>query len=701
MARLARGWLWVGLLVLVFGAGCGVRQQQTDAGLEFSHKLGGALATLVGGLGFLAIGGYMFTLGSWKRRASWAGIGGGGYLAIVYAPYLLTSSLVVTERGFEAHSGPFFARQSVNVDFAKLDHVETEEKEVRTKRGTSKRQTVIFVNRDGSKQEYKTEELLATAWDTVIEPRWNRVKSGGGKTAPAASKSTKSPASSRTTPPSRTAGAASRPTASRPTASRPAAPLATAPLATAPPTAPRSTPSGRTLPQTAQPSTPDARTPPGTPPGMPPFVGRPPFPGMPPAGFSPPPGGQVTESFTTAERKDYTVESLVADLESQKFPEVFSALNYLEFDAASPLDPKVLKALEAAATRGRDMDRSSALQLLARFGSAENGPAIIQALGDSNTFVRDAAREAVAKLKLVAGLDPMATAIMQYNDFVSIEERFIAFGAAAEPAAMRLVEHGSDHVRRDGFKILEIIGTPTCLPAMVKLEFENDDDWFDQSRAKAVIESVQRRYNIADADLPKLPFDLELAVTQIKSLEAQDLVRALERLKRSAPRPFDPKLVEALKWALLESEDRSVNLAVRRFLVKDASPEVIPILNAILSSTRDSFDKDDVIRVFTKVKLRESIAPMVKLVGKGSMHDWMLIDALVFQGPDAEPEVIKLLTNQNSSARRAACKILEQIGGSRSIAPLTRLSKDVSAKYEAQSAVAAIQTRIKEGSKPK
>src|SRR5204863_7496498 len=99
-------------------------------------------------------------------------------------------------------------------------------------------------------------------------------------------------------------------------------------------------------------------------------------------------------------------------------------------------------------------------------------------------------------------------------------------------------------------------------------------------------------------------------------------------------------------------------------------------------------------------KDKRAIFPIVRWIIK---EPEAVVKALITIGPVAEEEVNKLLKERDANVRKNAARILEEIGGQKSLLNLQRAStdpRDVAAAEAAKRALDAVRERLKSQPKP-
>ena len=135
-----------------------------------------------------------------------------------------------------------------------------------------------------------------------------------------------------------------------------------------------------------------------------------------------------------------------------------------------------------------------------------------------------------------------------------------------------LQDDGNSAIRTQAAGGLVNWGTPKSLPVLREAA-QRDPDQIVSSTAKAAIDAINLRYELAPAttpgtvpgtpeanDAPKSPEDLAAVVADLDSGDFGRCVRATMRLLRGKPREPNPKVAKALERVLLEDGNDAIRV---------------------------------------------------------------------------------------------------------------------------------------------
>jgi HEAT repeat protein len=184
-----------------------------------------------------------------------------------------------------------------------------------------------------------------------------------------------------------------------------------------------------------------------------------------------------------------SLDDLLADLRA---PEKQPRKRALELLMRTPVDPERREEI-ALAIAGilRDPDvftRNDAAKTLAYWGGKECTPAIIQGLSTDDHFFKESLLDAVAAIKDPAAADAVADCLPKNRERAGKALR--AIGSEAEGATMKYLTHPDVFVRTEACKVLKVIGTKKCIPALQLVYRKANGFGFDADAAKDAAQTI-------------------------------------------------------------------------------------------------------------------------------------------------------------------------------------------------------------------
>jgi len=188
------------------------------------------------------------------------------------------------------------------------------------------------------------------------------------------------------------------------------------------------------------------------------------------------------------------------------------------------------------------------------------------------------------------------------------------------------------------------------------------------------------------------PQQLRAILLALQSNNNAQVGRALDLLIATKPIPAQKDLVVAVLQQVVLGNVFQRGKAVQALVAwggDDANPTLVQVLRG-----QDFAARWAILDAIRDLKLSK-LAPEVveRMLVPQDRHQ--AVQALKAMGPDAEPEVLKLLTNGEWQARNEACRLLQVIGTQKSLAELQKALDDENAivKRSAQEAIKAIERR--------
>jgi S1-C subfamily serine protease/HEAT repeat protein len=324
--------------------------------------------------------------------------------------------------------------------------------------------------------------------------------------------------------------------------------------------------------------------------------------------------------------------------------------------------------------------RTAGIQALAACDPKEAGPHLAKLLADNELAVRQAAAHSLKELR-----DPRVAEAAAAR--LSIEPGTVldvlkAIGPAAEKAVLPyLDDKHKGQARFWAFEVLKEIGTEASLPALQAVQGP------EANLARITIEEIRGR-------LPLTADEWSSALDDLKSNDPFKRARAVRRIAATPPSQERRADVLARLEMLLNDHFPDVCAAAIKGIGRWSGPSAV----AVLSKAMEGFNPpmhDAAIEVLAEMKSAEAAAAIAKRLP--DIHDRdKATKALKAMDPKvAEKAVLPLLDTTNDFGRGEAIKVLADVGGRDSIAPLEKLAKDNNVFYsgKARQAIEAIKDR--------
>ncbi|MFO0951297.1 MAG: HEAT repeat domain-containing protein [Isosphaeraceae bacterium] len=151
---------------------------------------------------------------------------------------------------------------------------------------------------------------------------------------------------------------------------------------------------------------------------------------------------------------------------------------------------EVAKALESLLEDNDGFIRADAAKALGRWGGPENTPALVEALNDTAFNVVWAALDALAERKDPASAEAIAARLATPRDRGKAVEALKAIGPPAEKAVLTALSSSDWVTRMEVCKILQVIGTQDCVPALQELIRRNNGQGIDTMEARKTLSGL-------------------------------------------------------------------------------------------------------------------------------------------------------------------------------------------------------------------
>jgi S1-C subfamily serine protease/HEAT repeat protein len=407
--------------------------------------------------------------------------------------------------------------------------------------------------------------------------------------------------------------------------------------------------------------------------GAPPVVG--------PVGPADPVRPPVVAPRPSGPPKGEELTKLLADLKADDDATRQTAASILQQAPPRQRRDEVRKALQELLTAKEPATRTAGVLALTACDPKEAAPAVVKLLGDPVPAVRQAVVNALKELK-----DPRvaeAVAARLPVDGLGVVDVLKAMGPAAEKAVIPYLDDKYAGVTRFWtFNIIGEIGTAASLPALEKVTGP------DTLHSKGVIEAVRERVPLTKEEWPQ-------ALDDLKSADAAKRRKAARRISVTAPSDDRRADISSRLELLLNDQSGDVRNAAVKGLGRWGGKGSIPILVKRLEGFDPGFHA---VVIDTLAELKgDDVATAIARRVPDAFDRGKAVQALKSMDPlVAEKALLPLLSDTNVFVRCEAIKVLADLGGRNSIAPLEKLSKDNNVFYSklAQDALARIQDRI-------
>ena len=333
--------------------------------------------------------------------------------------------------------------------------------------------------------------------------------------------------------------------------------------------------------------------------------------------------------------------------------------------------------------------RTAAVKALAACDPKEVPPELVKLLEDKPPSVRWAVLYVLKDRKDAHFAEAVAARLP--TDGAAATDALRAMGPAAEQAVLPYLTHNNPHTRTLAFQIIKDIGTAASVPALEKAIQGNGSD---ATAARNALQSVRERLPLAPDEWPQTLEDL-------RSADAGRRAGAVRRIAPTPPvdnRPAD--LITRLE-PLLNDQSADVRAAAVKALVRWDGKSAVPLLAKRL----EGFDPGAhaiIIEALAELKDDPAAAAAIAKRVPDAFDRVKAVQALkVMNQSIAEKSVLALLDDTNVFVRVEVCKVLADLGGRESIAPLEQLVRDNNVFYSgpATQALAAIKARLESGEK--
>ena len=311
----------------------------------------------------------------------------------------------------------------------------------------------------------------------------------------------------------------------------------------------------------------------------------------------------------------------------------------------------------------------------------EAAPAIAKLLNDPVPAVRQAVINALKELKDARVAQAVAARLPV--DGLGVVDVLKGMGPAAEKAVIPYLDDKYAGVTRFWtFNIIGEIGTAASLPALEKVTGP------DTLHAKGVIDAVRERVPLTKDEWPQ-------ALDDLKSADAAQRRKATRRIAATPPSEDRRADVGSRLESLLNDQSGEVRTAAVKGLARWKGKEALPILVKRLEGFDPGFHAV-VIDALAELKGDEAATAIARRVPDAFDRGKAVQALKTFDSLVAEKALLPLLSDTNVFTRCEAIKVLADVGGRDSVAPLEKLEKDNNIFYSklAEEGLARIQDRL-------
>jgi hypothetical protein len=151
----------------------------------------------------------------------------------------------------------------------------------------------------------------------------------------------------------------------------------------------------------------------------------------------------------------------------------------------------VLRALAGPVTSADVRMKALAIEAVGVWGTHAEVPVLLKLLDTTDYYPRRAVIKALGRLKHPAAIEPIARRLCDELDSSEAVEALVAFGPAAEQAALHVLAGDDSTARAGACKVLEKVGTRHSVAALKAAK--NDPDNWVRSAASRALKSLSRR----------------------------------------------------------------------------------------------------------------------------------------------------------------------------------------------------------------
>jgi hypothetical protein len=184
---------------------------------------------------------------------------------------------------------------------------------------------------------------------------------------------------------------------------------------------------------------------------------------------------------------DAELDQVLSDIAKGDDKKVQDAVKRLAL--AIPIESRrreVAAALETVLERRARMTASNAVKALGEWGSEENVPALVKAVGDGSVFLRRDAISAVTKFPTPEAAGAVAGRLRELSDRENAVQALQQMGPVAEEPVLPILEDSDVFTRAAACRVLAEVGTSKSLEPLKKLLVSESNGMVGDQAKKAV-----------------------------------------------------------------------------------------------------------------------------------------------------------------------------------------------------------------------
>ncbi len=409
------------------------------------------------------------------------------------------------------------------------------------------------------------------------------------------------------------------------------------------------------------------------PPANPPVFNQPPVnpfppPAQPQPARGPATGEELTKLLKDLKSKDAADRQLAAELLAQSPPR--------------ERQKEVADAARAALGDAEPATRTAAAKLLAAVDPKGAASALAKLLGDADGGVRGAALQGLKGLK-----DPRAAeavAALLTTEPLAVVDLLKGMGPGAEKAVLPYLDDKyAGGTRFWAMGILKEIGTAESLPALKAIQGP------DALHAAGAVAAIGERLPLEKGEWPG-------ALEGLKSADAAARAKAARRIAYTPPVEERRADVVSRLEPLLNDQSGEARLAAVKGLGRWGGKKAIPTLAARLQGF-DPGTHAVVIEALAQLNDDEAASAIAKRLSDVFDRPKATEALKAMDAAMAEKAILPLLKDTNVFVRVEAVKVLADVGGKDSVAPLEQLVNDNNIFYSGPAADALLAVKARTG----
>ncbi len=382
------------------------------------------------------------------------------------------------------------------------------------------------------------------------------------------------------------------------------------------------------------------------------------------------------------------LNKLLADLKAAEEPTRLRAADALTKWPPKERRDEVRQALEELLTAPDPATRIAGVKAVAAYHPKEMPPVLMKRLEDDAAPVRHAVLNLIKERADARCAEAVAARLGP--DGGSAADVLKVIGPAAEKAVLPYLTDKNQPVRNQAFEVVKEIGGPASVAPLQEVIRAKGPD---TRSAEAALARVLERVPLTKEEWPQ-------ALDDLKAPDAARRTGAVRRIAVTPPVGDRRKeLLERLE-GLFNDQSNDVRAAAAKGLARWGGKEVLPILAKRLE-TADVFNHGVWLDALAEIKDEAAATLLAKRLADAFDRDRVTRALKALEPAVAEKALLTVLTDTNDFLRTEVCKMLADVGGRDSVAPLEKLVKDNNVFYTGQAklALAAVNARLEAGDK--